>query len=324
LIGATVGITLSFHGYGYWSLLAQQIVLQLAMLVLCSHATRFIPGLKLDANIGVGLTRFIGLTFWSVLLNVATNRIDVLVLGLHASSVAVGNFSLAKRIIQIVQDLVASSFDKALVSLKSRSASVTSHRMLYKRSVIAQAALLLPTFVGFALVAPYLIPIAFGSDWQTSATLIGLMTVGGIFRSLVTVERAEQVVEGTAAKLLYVRFIEAIFALLLIVPFADAGPEYMSIVFSIRYVVGYLLVVRSRLGAAAGRHTLSVAGWIWAPVASTMVMIPVTLASMYSLPTWLPATSTVAIAAVVGGLCYCGLMAILRMFWLTPLLEVET
>jgi O-antigen/teichoic acid export membrane protein len=245
LIGAVFGIVAAANGFEFWSFVIQQGVLQFCMLVLCSWSARFVPRLDFDKAVAREMSRFIRTSFASCVLNVVTNRLDVIFIGLYFGPGEVGVYGLAKRLIQIIQELVGSSFDKALVSFKSKAGNLIASNA-YRQSVVAQCLLLFPAFGGFAATADLLIPLLFGNQWGEAPMIVVLLGVGGVFRSMVTIERAELVVEGRAGTILHVRFIELLIGLLAVVPFAQYGGAWMAVGFSVRYIIGYFLVMRSR------------------------------------------------------------------------------
>lgn len=274
LVGAVFGILAAINGFEYWSLVIQQGVLQGCMLLTCSVVARFFPKFRFDKDIGREIFGFVRTSFFSCVLNVVTNRLDVIFIGLSFGVAQVGVYGLAKRLIQIVQELVGSSFDKALVSFKSRAGSEKSGRA-YQQSVMAQCILLFPAFAGFAATADLLIPLLFGRQWGDAPFLIGLLAVGGVFRSMVTIERAELVVQGRAGTILKVRFWELLIGLAAVVPFAQLGAVWMAIGFSIRYILGYFLVLNSRFTSFSEfyEHLKQTVSWVIHPFFAVSLML---------------------------------------------------
>ncbi|MCA0185303.1 MAG: oligosaccharide flippase family protein [Proteobacteria bacterium] len=272
LLGAIAGVGSAYLGFEAWSLLIQQGVLQIALFGLCSYSARYRPSIHFDREIAAELKDFIRTSFWSCLLNVFANRLDIIFLGFWFGSGVVGVYGLAKRLIQILQELVGSSFDKALVSFKRGGQG--SSDLVYRKSVVAQSIVLFPAFAGFALIGSELISLVFGENWLNAAGLVALMVVGGIFRSMVTIERAELVVVGRAGTILRTRIFETILGLMVVVPFARYGGEWMALGFSLRYVIGYLMVVWSKgnsfsdfLGCIG-----STVGWVLPSFVATVAM----------------------------------------------------
>lgn len=250
LIGAVVGVSAAYRGYGAWSFVLQQGVLQLSMLVLCSFSAGFFPRFVFSGDMAREIFGFVKTSFWSCVLNVLANRLDIVFLGFYFDTAVVGVYGLAKRLIQILQELVGSSFDKALVSFKAKKLK-TAELAAYRQSVVAQALVLFPAFIGFSILGSNLVGLLFGFKWVEASPLVSLMALGGIFRSMVTIERAELVVKGLAGTILRIRFVELIIGFALVAPFAHLGAEWMAIGFTLRYIIGYLLVVWSRFPVRA-------------------------------------------------------------------------
>jgi O-antigen/teichoic acid export membrane protein len=310
-IGAIVGVLAAYNGYGAWSLLMQQGALQLTMLILCSFSVRFFPALIFSRKIADEMFSFIKTSFWSCVLNVLANRLDIIFLGLYFESGDVGVYGLAKRLIQILQELVGSSFDKALVSFNAKKL-LGGREGAYRQSVVAQALLLFPSFVGFAVVGYELITLFFGGKWAAASSIVSLMAIGGVFRSMVTIERAELVVQGMAQKILNVRFIELLIGLAFVVPFAHLGVAWMAAGFSLRYIIGYLLVVWSRFPKLDDFFTQlkTTCNWLLAIFMATVVMGGVGELASFSISglSWI---TTVTFLCLVIPLCVVVYVAIL-------------
>lgn len=322
LVGAVAGVAAAYHGAGFWSLILQQGILHVTMFTLCSWRSGFRPQLRIDRPVAREFSGHALVLLWSTVLNVFGNRLDILVIGALFSNSATGVYGLAKRLIQILQDLVASSFDKVLLSMVARQNMKGQQERIYRSSVIMQGLTAIPSFVGFAAVSPLAVKAIFGAEWSGAAELIILMAVGGIFRSMVTIERAQQMLAGETRKIAKVRFVELLIGLVLIVPFGSLGMSYMAAIFSVRYVIGYGLVVASRVGwAASPRSLLQTANWLAVPAAAAVFMIAAVVAVQNSLLTLGHPLLVLAIAISTGGVVFAFIVGAARRWWLPQLTQ---
>lgn len=273
LIGVAAGLAAIFGGFGIWSLVCQQIAINLAAAI----ATKA-PILPNGTDTISGPREQIGFALFglgSATLNVVTNRVDVILAAAFFGQGGAGHLGLAKRLIQILQDLVSSSFDKALVSYLSRSNGAASGT--YTIAVAGQAMMILPAFAGLALVSGNLVPALFGQNWILTASLVPAMAIGGVFRSAVAIERAQQIYDGEIARIFAVRVFELALSWLILLPLAPFGLFWLGVGFSLRYALSYYLVLRSRLRSAqeTRRQLANTARTISAPLRATLAMMAI-------------------------------------------------
>lgn len=318
LIGSVAGIIAAIKGFGIWALIVQPLVLQVAMLFLCSAAARYRPRLILDLEVARTFSYDLGVMLWSTILNVLGNRIDVFMIGYVFGEAATGVYGLAKRIVQILQDLVASSFDKIMLSMISRQPAADPEG-LYRRSVFLQAAVAIPSFIGFAAISPMLIPAVFGGEWKSAAPLVALMAVGGIFRSMVTIERAQQLAYGQIKNIAHVRLVE-LFISVASSPLTWLGIPIVALAFSVRSAFGYVLVLNSRFGHEALLSRTLIAGkLISIPIFASATMAISVLTAMSVIEGVVSDWSGIAICVAVGIASFTMVMAASHRAWIPHL-----
>jgi O-antigen/teichoic acid export membrane protein len=201
LVGVVSGLVAIFGGLGIWSLVCQQAAINLTVAI--TSKAQILPSGEDKLTRQQEQIVFALFGLGSAALNVVTNRVDVILAAAFFGHSGAGYLGLAKRLIQILKDLVSSSFDKALVSFLSRNRGAA--RKTYGIAVAGQAMVILPAFAGFALIAKDLVPALFGDGWILAASLVPAMAIGGIFRSAVAIERAQQIYDGEVRRIFAVR-----------------------------------------------------------------------------------------------------------------------
>ncbi|ODU68642.1 MULTISPECIES: oligosaccharide flippase family protein [unclassified Novosphingobium] len=324
LIGAAIGVASAYRGAGFWSLIIQQGALHISMFTLCSIRAGFVPSMRLDRTIAHDFAGHVATMLWSTILNVFGNRLDILVIGALFSNSVTGVYGLAKRLVQILQDLVASSFDKVMLSMIARQGLKGHQERIYRSSVLMQGITAIPSFAGFAAISPLAIKMIFGPEWDGAAALIIMMTVGGIFRSMVTIERAQQMLAGQTRLIANVRLVELIIGVILVVPFGRLGPAYMAVVFSVRYVIGYVLVIASRIGRRETPALLAqTARWLAVPVLATLAMSGIVWLAQRELHGLGHPMLTIAASVMIGVVVFGAILAAARRFWLPYLMQAQ-
>jgi PST family polysaccharide transporter len=103
------------------------------------------------------------------LLRIFGGQADRLLLGFYFGAAEVGYYSVAQRLVTIITDFVAGSTERAVVPLFAR---IQEDRARVARGLIIAQRLLsltvIPAFVGLAVVAPSLIRVAVGDQWDPS------------------------------------------------------------------------------------------------------------------------------------------------------------
>lgn len=317
LVGALSGIYSAQHGAEYWSLIIQQaifIFISCSGLAYCSHIKW--KGC-VDYSVFKEIFRFAKYSFFTTVLNVFTNRLDILIIGSVFGLAQAGLYAFAKRIIQIVQDIFASAFDKVLVSMMRVSDCSKEEKRSYNLAIFGQSALLFPAFIGLAFLSDDFLSLFFNDTWEEAAIFLSYMIVGGIFRAMVTLERAVQVSSGAVRTILKVRVQELFIALLLFTPvyvFESISPLYIAVAFSLRQFLGYLLVVNSHSSDKFFANLNHIKHTVTIPFIATLVMMLSIVLLTYFLPQ--KAWYNVVLTAVFGGAVYFFVMWLTKSRWL--------
>lgn len=329
LVGAVFGIVAVFLNLGIWSLLVQQSTLHLVVLIVTWNLSRLGRPQPGTPQLRGEIARFVWYGMWSSVLNVGVNRIDIVLASTLFGPTAAGLFALAKRIIQISQDLVGSSFDKALIALRSqmlreetqqREPAVKKATFFgdnpFIQAVTLQAMLIIPAFAGLSITASIIVPLIFGPQWIQASQLVALMSIGGVFRAMVTLERAEQVVSGHVGRLLLVRVGELIITLSLLLPFGHLGVEVIAGLFSARYFLSYLLVVAvNPTDARFTEHLVLVARALW-PALIGSVLMAISMEIVKRMTSDYSSALQLAACFIVGLVVYLVIMLLLRRHWM--------
>ena len=276
LVGALSGIYSAQHGGEYWSLIIQQGVFIFISCISLAFSSQIKWKSCVDYSVFKEIFRFVKYSFFTTVLNVFTNRLDVLIIGSVFGLAQAGIYAFAKRIVQIVQDIFASAFDKVLVSMMRVSECSKKEKRAYELAVFGQSALLFPAFIGLAFLSDGFLSLFFNNIWDESAVFLSCMIVGGIFRAMVTLERAVQVTSGAIRTILKVRVQELLVALLLFSPVylsENISPLYIAVIFSVRQLFGYLLVIKSHSNDKFFANLNHVKQLVTIPFIATMIMM---------------------------------------------------
>lgn len=175
-LGGAIGIVLALKGWGVWSLVICQLA-QAAIIVLVTWASvRWVPRLRFSRRAFMETAAF-GRNFMAAgLLASAAEKIDSIVIGLVLDATAVGYYNLAFKVLQAVQFVTLAPLAQIMMPVLSRLAfDLAAFRTEHVRLVTAALAAYLPAIAGVGVLAPVLVPIAFGPQWAGAVPVVQAM-----------------------------------------------------------------------------------------------------------------------------------------------------
>jgi O-antigen/teichoic acid export membrane protein len=169
VIGGAVGVAMAFAGMGVWALVGQGLVTQATGVVVLWAIVEWRPRLAFSRRHFNDLFGFGFNVLATNIVRIFGGQADRLLLGYFFGTVEVGYYSVAQRLVTIVTDFVAGSTERAVVPLFSR---IQDDRERVARGLVTAERILtmitIPAFVGLAAVAPALIEVSVGRQWQAS------------------------------------------------------------------------------------------------------------------------------------------------------------
>jgi len=172
IVGGGAALAAASAGWGAWSLVVQRGVTELAGTGMAWWAYRWMPGRRLSLKVLRELWGFsAGMTVTQILF-VALVRVQDVIIGRTIGTAAVGVYRTAWRTVELIAQAVIMPFSQvALPTLGRLQDDLPAFRRAYLRIVSVSAALSFPAIVGFAVLAPYAIPLIFGDQWDESAQI---------------------------------------------------------------------------------------------------------------------------------------------------------
>lgn len=188
LVAAIGCLTLLWFGFGLWALAFSQLATSIVTCVGALIAARWRPGLSFDLGALKQLRAF-GL-FSTGNHFITTISIDQLLIGVLLGPAGLGLYGFARRIFQILTDLTTGALNLVSYSLLSSMQQERAKlRQAYLLGTFVCSIVAFPVFSGLALVAPDLIPFAFGAQWVEAVPVVqafsalGLLTAIGVLQS---------------------------------------------------------------------------------------------------------------------------------------------
>lgn len=188
LVAAVVCLGLLWAGFGLWALAASQLAGSVTTCIGTLIAARWRPGFRFDLG-ALGDLKAFGL-FSTGNHFITTISLDQLLIGALLGPAGLGIYGFARRIFQILTDLLSGALNLVSYSLlSSMQGEKAKLREAYLLGTFASSVGAFPVFAGLALVAGDLIPLAFGDHWIEAVPVVqafcalGVLTAVGILQA---------------------------------------------------------------------------------------------------------------------------------------------
>jgi PST family polysaccharide transporter len=178
IAGAVAGLGAAVMGFGYWSLVIQQILAALVTNLLTVLLTTWRPRLVFSRQRFVELYRFGFHVSASQVVSGAGEQAVNLLIGAGYGTVALGHFNIAWRTVQLVRTLIASAVYHVGFSAFSRLQEDREAFAQSFRSATQMSCLFgFPIGIGLAVCAEPILTFGYGAKWLDAAPLLQLLSL---------------------------------------------------------------------------------------------------------------------------------------------------
>ncbi len=209
LAGAGIAIPMAILGAGVWALVAQQLVTAGVAVLVLWRSTHWRPTMEFSgdsfrslANAGVSI-------LGTELLDAVQGNIDKLVVGAFFTAEQLGYYFLAQRIGTILVELVTSVMARVSLTTFSRVQDDPARlNRVLRQMTFAASAVGVPIFALVAVLAPQLVPFAFGDGWEDSIPILWILAPSWALSSVMTFDRGLFIATGHARAALLVALLQ--------------------------------------------------------------------------------------------------------------------
>ncbi len=176
-----VAVALALAGAGVWSLVVNQILQPLIGFVLVWRAVPYRPRDGISRRHLRELLPFVGARLFERLLVAADSLLPRLAIGYLLGAVALGHYTLARKVVELATQLLVRPFIR--VGMSSLSAVAGQREKLQSavgKLVSLATALAAPALAGLALVAPEFVLVTFGAEWLPAVPAIAVLGLLGV------------------------------------------------------------------------------------------------------------------------------------------------
>jgi O-antigen/teichoic acid export membrane protein len=310
--GGVIGIIMALSGYGVWTLVGQQIGQESVAVICLWKASTWRPQLRFS----VAHFRELFQVGWPIVgfnfLHFLNSRADDLLIGYFLGSISLGYYSIAYRILSVMQQLLVQTSQKiALPTFARLQNDLEQFRQAFYTATQLTSSIAFPVFAGVGVLAPELIVQIFGNQWLPSIPVLQVLILAGMVQSISFFKSSVFIAMGKSSWSLWLSLLSVVlnltgFAIAIrwgIVAVAAAFVIRSYLVFPIgQWAVSRLIHVR----------VITYLQQFAVPLASTILMSTVILSTRQILISSLsPPILIVAITSVLGAIIYIGSIRLL-------------
>jgi PST family polysaccharide transporter len=179
-LGGAVGITLAYLDYGPWALVGQQLVAAIAAVVTLWTVSPWRPGFQFAREDFRSLFSFGINVVAGDILNFFSRNTDNLLIGAYLGVVPLGIYAVGYRILDTSQQLLVNFARKLAFPVFSRlQGDLDRLRNAYARVTRTVGVVILPGYIGLALVAQEAVVVLFGPQWADSGPVASVLFLIG-------------------------------------------------------------------------------------------------------------------------------------------------
>lgn len=301
LVAAIGCLVLLWLGFGLWALAFSQLATSIVTCVGALVASRWRPGFSFDLKALKELRTF-GL-FATGNNFITTVSIDQLLIGVLLGPAGLGIYGFARRIFQILTDLITGALNLVSYSLlSSMQQEQEKLREAYLFGTFASSIIAFPVFAGLALIAPDFIPFAFGPQWAEAVPVVQAFCALGLLSAVGVLQASLVKSQGQADLWFYYMASKMAITVLYVFLFSGWGVSALTNALVIQNFIMWLPTVHMVV------RLLRISPWAYLgsfalPVFATLIMLGAGMLVQYELA---GSTPLVRLGATIGasGLVY--------------------
>jgi O-antigen/teichoic acid export membrane protein len=301
VMGGVVCLGALWLGYGLWALALSQLVLSFTSAAGSLLAARWWPRLAYDRRAVAELAHFGGFSSGINFVNLL--NLDQILIGGLLGVFQLGLYGFARRIFQIMSDVMAGPLNSVSFSLlASLQSDEGRRREAFLFATFLSALISFPAFAGLATVAGDLVPLVFGEHWN--GAVFALQTFGaiGVLTSIGVLQSSLINAHGDAAVWFTYLLIKQGVTVTYILLFNRQGLDALMLsMIAINYTmwIPTLFIVARILRLSTLRYVSSFA----VPAAATFLMV-LAVCGIRSLGSSWPVSVRLCLSIAAGGAIY--------------------
>ncbi|RAK58381.1 hypothetical protein DJ021_00425 [Phenylobacterium hankyongense] len=166
--GAAAAFAAALHGWGAWSLVAQQLVLWVCKMAWVTFKGGAAIGFRYRFEEARGLLRFGFSTIGAILADFVSRNVDSLIVGGVLGATSLGYYAMAYQIVRVPDMLISGPLYLYIFTAVSRTAHEGGKAAIQRLATAGLrlgSSALAPLFCGLALIADLAVSLVLGPKW---------------------------------------------------------------------------------------------------------------------------------------------------------------
>lgn len=196
-------LLMAWRGYGFWALIANEVVSAALAAVALYAATRYRLAVPHLTEIGSSLR-----VSWNVIVSriawFSYTNSDIAIVSRRLGAVALGDYSMSWTLTNVPSEKIGAVVMSVMPSVFARVQDNTAELVRYFLLLIEGLAIVLfPATIGIALVAPEFIPLLLGEKWRGAVPIVQIFGVLLSLRSISPVCAQVLVARGRSSVMMW-------------------------------------------------------------------------------------------------------------------------
>ncbi len=244
VLSVGLAIAMAAGGFGFWSIVVQQICYASLITVGYVACTKWLPGLPVR---GVTIKPF--LRFGSGVLGTqsiayATKNIDNIAIGAAWGAVPLGLYSRAYQLMLAPLNKINAPMTRVALPVLSKVQADDEKFLRYlSRAQVISCYVTATVFAIIAGLARPVVDLLFGPEWRAAAPLVAVLAIGGIFRSVAQVAYWAYLARGASGKLFRQRLLTGAITVALILAGVPWGAFGVAVACAVAALVSWLIAM---------------------------------------------------------------------------------
>lgn len=180
-----IALILALMGFGVWTLVFYTVTRAVITLPLYFKATGWFPARVWKREMFNDIFGFGVYATGTAFFNRLTGNIDFLLVGKLVGATALGNYTFAFTITNLIRDQIVNVINKVLYPIYARMQDQKDKMLdLFLKIVAINNFIVYPIIVGIFLFAEFLVPIFFGTKWDNAIPIAQILCVAVLIQML--------------------------------------------------------------------------------------------------------------------------------------------
>lgn len=244
LISSLIAVVLAYKGLGVWSLVIQNLLMQLINVTLLSMTNKWYPSLNFSISSFKKLFGFGWKLLVAGLIDTLYKNFYFLIIGKFFTASALGYYTNAQKLRDMASQSVTISLQKVTYPVLSKFKDDKDRlRAGYTKIIKSTVFITFPLMIGLIFIAEPLIILVFGEKWIQSIPYFQLLSLAGLLFPLQSINLNVLQVKGRSDLFLKLEVIKKIISVTIIIIILWIGGGVLDLIWALvlNSVISYFI-----------------------------------------------------------------------------------